>query len=67
MLFKQGLVPGLHKAILEKTMPQPNTLDGWANADRTQHALWAEIKASLQGAGTKSSQNEGQHWRAVLG
>ena len=67
MLFKQGLVPGLHKAILEKTVPRPNTLDGWANAARTQHALWAEIKASLQGAGTKPSQNEGQRWHTVLG
>ena len=66
-LFKQGLVLGLHKAILEKTVPWPNTLDGWANAARTQHALWAKIKASLQGAGTKPSQGEGQHWRAVLG
>ena len=31
MLFKQRLVPGLHKAILEKTVPRPNTLDSWAN------------------------------------
>ena len=67
MLFKQGLVLGLHKAILEKTVPWPNTLDGWANAAWMQHALWAEIKASLQGSGTKLSQGKGQHWHTVLG
>ena len=67
MLFKQGLVLGLHKAILEKTVLQLNMLDSWANTAQTQHALWAEIKASLQGAGTKPSQSKGQRWHAVLG
>ena len=46
MLFKQGLVPGLHKAILKKTMPHLNTLNGWASATHIQHALWAEIKST---------------------
>ena len=33
----------------------------------TQHVLWAEIKASLQGTGTnKPSQGKGQWWHAVL-
>ena len=67
MLFKQGLVSGLHKAILEKTTPCLNMLNSWVSTARMQHALWAEIKASLQGAGTKPLQGEGQRWRVVLG
>ena len=68
MLFKQGLTPGLHKAILEKTPVQPTTLNGWAEAARKQHALWAEVKASLGGATyNKPAGTEGQRWRNVLG
>ena len=68
VLFKQGLTPGLHKAILEKTPVRPTTLNGWAEATRKQHALWAEVKASLGGATyTKPAGAEGQRWRNVLG
>jgi hypothetical protein len=64
MLFKQGLKPGLHCAILEKVTPRPTTLVQWAEAARTQHTLWAEIKASMQGT---NKPTEGQKWCQVLG
>ena len=47
MLFKKGLTNGLHRAILEKTTPRPDTLRRWFKAACKQYELWAEIKASL--------------------
>ena len=58
MMFKKGLTNGLHCAILEKTMPRPDTLRGWFKAARKQYKLWAEIKASLGGSLTKLQQEQ---------
>ena len=63
MLFKKGLTNGLHRAILEKTMPHPDTLCRWFEAARKQYELWAEIKASLGGSLTKPQQEQPK-WRA---
>ena len=63
MLFKKGLTNGLHRTVLEKTTPRPDTLCGWFEAARKQYKLWAEIKASLGGSLTKP-QSEPPKWRA---
>ena len=62
MLFKKGLTNGLHRAILEKTTPRPDTLCRWFEATRKQYELWAEIKASLEGSLTKPQQEQPK-WR----
>ena len=62
MLFKKGLTNGLHRAILEKTTPRPDTLHGWFEATRKQYELWAEIKASL-GESLIKPQQEQPKWR----
>jgi hypothetical protein len=67
MIFKQGLTKGLHKAVFEKVQPRPTTLTEWENAARTQHALWAEVKASMDGYAPKISAPEAQKWHNVLG
>jgi hypothetical protein len=67
MLFKQGLMPGLHCAVLEKTSIQLTSLAGWANATQEQHALWAKVKASIHGNAPKLTIVEGQKWRPILG
>jgi hypothetical protein len=67
MIFKQGLTKGLHKAVLEKVQPHPTTLTEWENATQTQHALWAEIKASMDGYAPKIPLPEAQKWRNALG
>ena len=61
MLFKKGLINRLHRTVLEKTMPHPDTLRGWFEAVRKQYKLWAEIKASLGGSFTKP-QTEPTKW-----
>jgi hypothetical protein len=66
MIFKQGLTKGLHKAVLEKTQPCPTSLTEWENAARTQHALWAEVKASMDGYAPKVPLPEAQKWQNVL-
>ena len=65
MLFKKGLTNGLHHAVLEKTMPCPDTLRGWFEAVRKQYELWAEIKASLGGSFAKP-QPEQPKWHAQM-
>jgi hypothetical protein len=67
MIFKQGLTKGLHKAVLEKTPQRPSTLTQWENVARNQHALWAEVKASMEGYGQKVTPAEGQKWWNILG
>jgi hypothetical protein len=62
MLFKKGLTNGLHRAVLEKTTPRPDTLRGWFEATRKQYELWAEIKASLGGSLAKPQQEQPK-WR----
>ena len=64
MLFKKGLINGLHRAVLEKTTPHPDTLCGWFEAVCKQYKLWAEIRVSLGGSLTKP-QPEQPKWHAT--
>jgi Retrotransposon gag protein len=65
--FRRGLRDGLHKAILEKTVPRPVSLREWVNAARDQHELWAEIKASVGSYRAKDPTANAQRWRQALG
>ena len=47
LLYRRGLKNGLHRAILEKTSPWPTTLIGWQDAARRQHAVYKEVKVSM--------------------
>jgi hypothetical protein len=70
MLFKTGLTPGLHRAVLEKMTPLPTTLRDWIESARKQYELWAQIKASIKGSylrPTDVSAVESQRWRQTLG
>jgi hypothetical protein len=68
MLFKKGLTNGLHRVVLEKTVPHPTTLRGWMDTARRQYELWAEIKASLSGnfGQPRPSPTESNRWKGVL-
>jgi hypothetical protein len=68
MLFKRGLTNGLHRAVLEKTVPHPTTLRGWMDAAHQQYELWAEIKASLSGnfGQPQPSPTKSNQWKGVL-
>jgi hypothetical protein len=68
MLFKKGLTNGLHRAMLEKTVPHPTTLRRWMDAACRQYELWAEIKASLSGNFGQPwpSPAESNRWKGVL-
>ena len=70
MLFKKGLIQGLHCTVLEKTTLHPTTLCGWMEATCQQYELWAQIKASLGGSFGKLqgiTPTESQKWRSALG
>jgi Retrotransposon gag protein len=47
LMFRRGLKAPLAQAIVERTHPRPTTLQAWYTATRTQHAAYAENKATL--------------------
>ena len=48
LLFRRGLQPNLAQAVIDQTIPWPQTFDDWANAARTQHANWVESRAVME-------------------
>jgi Retrotransposon gag protein len=47
LMFRRGLKAPLARAIVERMHPRPATLQAWYTAARTQHAAYAENKATL--------------------
>jgi hypothetical protein len=67
LLFRRGLNPALAQAVINRTIPRPETFDDWANAARTQHANWIESRAVM------GTQNRGRddgfrnpRWRQAI-
>jgi hypothetical protein len=68
LLFRRGLHPALAQAVINRTIPRPVTFEDWANAARTQHAIWVESRAVMGTQGTQ--RNDGfssPRWRQALG
>jgi Retrotransposon gag protein len=47
LMFRRGLKRPLVMAIVERTHPQPQTLQGWYQAARAHHRAYAENKATF--------------------
>ena len=63
LLFRRGLNTALANAVINQTIPCPQTFHEWAHAMQVQHINWVEMKAvmGMQGSG----QNDGfssPHW-----
>ena len=79
MLFKQGLTPGLHKAILEKTCYDPGSSlrkrndlrgkDGSTSVLRnlTEGSAWADLEDNVSGMGAGGSKGESVTMAAEAG
>jgi hypothetical protein len=65
--FRRSLRDVLHRAVLEKTDPRPNTLVGWQDAARKQHELWAEVRSSMSNFQGQGPAANVQRWRQALG
>jgi hypothetical protein len=68
LLFRRGLNPALANAVINRTIPRPQTFHEWAHAAQVQHANWIETKAVMGTQG--STRNDGfnsPRWRQALG
>jgi hypothetical protein len=47
LLFRRGLNPALAQAVINRTIPRPETFNDWANAARMQHANWIKSRVVM--------------------
>jgi hypothetical protein len=65
ILFRRGLLYGLHKVVVDKMHPVPITIDQWQQAARQQQVTYADWKA-LMGDTPRAPQDCYQQWRGAL-